>query len=147
MGVMAEYIGKTRIELEEEIISLIKKYNSLDSERELMVFSSAIGKPIPDIPINMDDYYMIFDILNDSSKKQIDIYIETPGGIGEAAEEIGRFLHKKFDSVNFIVSGEAKSAGTILVLSGNEIKMTESGSLGPIDAQIQIGRMRVSAYD
>lgn len=46
-----------------------------------------------------------------------------------------------------MISGEAKSAGTIMTLSGDEILMTESGSLGPIDAQIRIGRSIVSAFD
>ena len=34
-----------------------------------------------------------------------------------------------------------------MVLSGDEISMTKSGSLGPIDAQIKIGRSIVSGYD
>jgi len=34
-----------------------------------------------------------------------------------------------------------------MVLSGDEILMTETGSLGPIDAQMQIGRSVISAYD
>jgi hypothetical protein len=49
--------------------------------------------------------------------------------------------------VNFVVAGESKSAGTILVLSGDNIYMTETGSLGPIDAQVRIGRSVVSAHD
>ena len=63
------------------------------------------------------------------------MYIETPGGSGETAEEVVKFLRNNFDTVSFVVSGEAKSAGTIIVLSGDEILMTETGSLGPIDAQ------------
>lgn len=46
-----------------------------------------------------------------------------------------------------MISGEAKSAGTVLALSGDEILMTNSGSLGPIDAQLKIGRSTVSAHD
>lgn len=34
-----------------------------------------------------------------------------------------------------------------MALSGDEILMTESGSLGPIDAQVKIGRSVVSAHD
>lgn len=75
------------------------------------------------------------------------MYIETPGGSGETVEEIVKFLRNNFDTVSFVVSGEAKSAGTIIVLSGDEILMTETGSLGPIDAQMKIGRSVVSAYD
>ena len=79
--------------------------------------------------------------------KNLDVYLETPGGSGETAEEIVRFLHDRFESVNFVISGEAKSAGTIMTLAGNEILMTVTGSLGPIDAQMSIGRSIVSAYD
>ena len=79
--------------------------------------------------------------------KKIDFYIETPGGSGETAEDIVRFLHGNFESVSFVISGEAKSAGTIIVLSGDDILMTKTGSLGPIDAQMKIGRSIISAYD
>ncbi len=78
---------------------------------------------------------------------RVDIYLETPGGSGEAAEEIVEFIRGNFDYVSFVVSGEAKSAGTIMVLSGDDILMTGTGSLGPIDAQVRIGRSTISAYD
>ena len=78
---------------------------------------------------------------------KVDIYLETPGGSGEAAEEIVEFIRAKFDYVSFVVSGEAKSAGTIMVLSADDILMTKTGSLGPIDAQVRIGRSTISAYD
>ncbi|WP_216823463.1 SDH family Clp fold serine proteinase [Niastella vici] len=100
-----------------------------------------------DISLVQDDFYNIQDILRESPQTKIDFYIETPGGSGEAAEEIAKFLRKKFDEVNFVIAGEAKSAGTILVLSGDNIYMTDTGSLGPIDAQVRIGRSVVSAHD
>lgn len=112
-----------------------------------MVYAAAIAKQVPAISLNMDDYYIIYDMLRAPLGKKIDFYIETPGGSGEAAEEIVRFLRTKFAEVSFIVSGEAKSAGTIMVMSSDEIKMTDSGSLGPIDAQMIIGRSPMSAYD
>lgn len=46
--------------------------------------------------------------------------------------------------VNFIIVGEAKSAGTIFAISGNDIYMTETGSLGPIGAQLKIGGQFIS---
>lgn len=148
MGLMSEYINKrmSAKELENELLGLIGEYNRR-RDTYLFVYAGAIGKPIPDIPISMDDYYIIFDILKDIEVKKLDFYIETPGGSGEAVEEIVRFLRSKFDNINFVISGEAKSAGTILALSGNDILMTKSGSLGPIDTQIKIGRTVISAYD
>lgn len=133
-------------DLEDELLRLIAQYNK-EQKTYLFVYASSFTKNIPDIPINMDDYFIINDLLRSVKSKKLDFYIESPGGSGEAAEEIVKFLRDKFDHVSFVVSGEAKSAGTILVLSGNEIYMSDSGSLGPIDAQVKIGRMVVSAYD
>jgi len=149
MGLLSEYInrGWSAAQLQEELKSLITKYN-IKRSTFLLVFATAIGKNIPDIPLSQDDYYTIVDILRSKvSLPRIDIYLETPGGSGEAAEEIVNYLRAHFDSVSFVVSGEAKSAGTLMVLSGNEILMTETGSLGPIDAQMRIGRTVVSAFD
>jgi len=145
---MSEYISRklSAADLESELLRLISQYNKL-RDTFAIVYVSAIGKPIPDVPLNQDDYYVIHDLLRGVDSARIDFYVETPGGSGEAAEEIVRFLRSNFNEVSFVVSGEAKSAGTIMVLSGDEILMTETGSLGPIDAQIRIGRSLVSAYD
>ena len=152
MSLMNEYIEKIKggwgsIEFESELLKLISEYNKL-RDTYLFVYTAAIGKPIPAISLEQADFYVIRDLL--ASKKdlqKVDMYIETPGGSGETAEEIVRFLRNNFDTVSFAVSGEAKSAGTIIVLSGDEILMTETGSLGPIDAQMKIGRSVISAYD
>lgn len=148
MSLMNEYISKKlgAVELEAELIRLIKLYNSY-RKTFLFVYAAALNKPIPDCGLNMEDYHFIFDLLRNEKGGNLDFYIETPGGSGEAAEEIVRLIHSKFDKVTFTISGEAKSAGTIVALSGDEIMMTETGSLGPIDAQLQIGRTVISAWD
>ncbi len=151
MSLINEYLAilrKSNINgLEIELRRLIGEYNKLRATY-LFVYASAVGKPIPNIALDQADYYIIRDFLSDkNSIKKVDVYIETPGGSGEAAEEIVLFLRKHFDTVSFVVSGEAKSAGTLIVLSGDEILMTETGSLGPIDAQMKIGRSVISAYD
>lgn len=148
MGNISDYIKRNLNiqELEEELVKLISEYNKL-SNSYLFVCVSSFRIPIPDIQLNMEDYYAIFDILRDCKSNVLDFYIETPGGSGVSVEEIVKFLREKFETINFVVSGEAKSAGTLLVLSGDAIYMTKSGSLGPIDAQIKLGRTVISAYD
>lgn len=148
MGLMSEYINRklSAADLESELLQLISRYNKLRNTFAI-VYVSAINKLIPDVPLNQDDYYVIHDLLTGVDSPKIDFYVETPGGSAEAAEEIVRWLRSKFDEVAFVVSGEAKSAGTIMVLSGDPILMTETGSVGPIDAQVRIGRSVVSAYD
>jgi len=150
MGLIKEYINKKwgALELENELLKLIGKYNEI-KQTNLIVYASAINKANqkPSMGLSMEDYYIIFDLLTNVKSNKLAFYIETPGGSGEAAEEIGRLIRDNFEDITFVVSGEAKSAGTILVLSGNEIFMTDSGSVGPIDAQVRIGRTSISAYD
>lgn len=123
MGLMSEYIDKrmSAKDMELELLKLIGKYNKL-RDTYLFVYAGAIGKPIPDIPLSMDDYYIICDMLKDTKSEKLDFSIETPGGSAEAAEEIVRFIRDNFTYNAFVISGEAKSAGTILVLSGDEKK-------------------------
>ena len=135
--------------MHKELHKLIKDY-TFKRGNFLFVYSADIdgsaSKNI-NISLNQDDFYIIQDMLKNSKFSKIDFYIETPGGSGESAEEIAKFLHSKFSEVNFIIAGEAKSAGTILALSGHTISMTDTGSLGPIDAQVKIGRTFISAHD
>lgn len=148
MSLMGEYIGKrmSAKDMESELLRLIGVYNKI-RETFLFVYAAAIGKPIPDITLTMDDYYIICDMLKNTKSDNLDFMIETPGGSAVAAEEIVKFTRDTFSKNAFVVSGEAKSAGTIMVLSGDEILMTTGGSLGPIDAQVKIGRSTISAYD
>jgi len=149
-SILNEYLSKRWgvPELKNELKRLIDEYNK-STGRNLFIYAADFnkGRRGIDVSLMQDDFYTIADILRESDKKQIDVYIETPGGSGESAEEIARFLRNKFDVVNFVIAGEAKSAGTILALSGDNLYMCETGSLGPIDAQIKIGRSVVSAHD
>ncbi|MBI4720817.1 MAG: peptidase [Chitinivibrionia bacterium] len=147
MSLMKEYLGVGVQELQDELLNLITRYNKLTG-RYLFVYSASPENPIPQTALERPDYYVIHDLLSPQKvHRNLDFFIQTPGGSGETAEDIVKFLHSTFDTVNFVVSGEAKSAGTIMVLSGHEILMTETGSLGPIDAQVQLGRSTISAYD
>jgi hypothetical protein len=149
MSLMSEYIAKglKGPALEAELQQLVAKYNERRG-RYLFVYAAAVRKQIPGVSLEQDDYYIFHDMLSRlADVRALDVYLETPGGSGETAEEIVRFLRTKFGSVSFVVSGEAKSAGTIMVMAGDEILMTETGSLGPIDAQVRVGRSWQSAYD
>jgi len=147
---LKEYISKrmTNIQLENELVKLIKEYNKI-RDCTLLVYSATTESSIPDVALNQKDFYFIKDLLEESknTNRKLDIYLETPGGRGETAEEIVKYIRKKYDNVSFVICGEAKSAGTILTMSGDEILMTDTGSLGPIDAQMRIGRSQISAYD
>jgi hypothetical protein len=149
-SLLKEYIEKkmSSMDLQNELKRLIHEYNRVKGTY-LLIYAVDFDKSRQGLSIDlvMNDYHIIHEILRNVQGDKIDLYIETPGGSGEAAEEIVKFLHNKFESVNFVIAGEAKSAGTIMAMSADEIYMTDSGSLGPIDAQIRIGRSVVSAFD
>ena len=148
MSYMDEYISKrlSPVQLEDELMELINQYDEITG-KHLFLYSVDINKP--DVPntITIDDLYTIKDILRNDESEKLSFYIETPGGSGEAAEEIAKLLRNKYDYVDFIIVGECKSAGTILAMCGDEIYLNDTGSLGPIDAQIRIGRSIGSAHD
>lgn len=76
----------------------------------------------------------------------LDIILHSPGGVAEAVEGIVRVLRPKFNPIRFIIPHMAKSAGTMLALSGNEILLHPNGELGPIDPQMVVGNMVASAH-
>lgn len=74
--------------------------------------------------------------LVEAGKRSADVFVATNGG---SAHQVSRFvnsLRARFESVDFLVPSFCMSAGTIMVLSGNEIWMTPRACLGPIDPQV-----------
>jgi hypothetical protein len=96
-----------------------------ESFREAVEFIHAQGKPHKKKPAPI------------KTRPKLTVILDTPGGYIEIAERIADLLHKHFDLVEFIVPNRAMSAGTILVMSGNDIWMDYYSLLGPIDPQVQ----------
>jgi len=116
----------------------LRRIGELRGGRDVIVIAAdlrASGNG-PNPSLEYGDILPVADLLRDLSGASVDVILETPGGSGEVAEEIVRLLHDKYDDVAFIVPGWAKSAGTIMVMSGDEILMGSTSALGPIDAQI-----------
>ena len=77
---------------------------------------------------------MISSVPNEN--KEIDIVLVTPGGSANQVNSFVNVLRPRFDKVNFIVLNMAMSAGTIFIMSGDEIIMSSQSKFGPIDPQI-----------
>jgi len=69
--------------------------------------------------------------------KKLDVLIHSAGGYPEAAEALVKMLRRQFNDIRFIVPAYAKSAATMLSMSGNEILMAPDAELGPIDPQMR----------
>lgn len=148
MSLIGEYLGKNWdiSKFQQELGRLVSLYNETRKSC-LLVYACPTDKPIPQASVIREDYYVIQDFLANIKGDKLDVYLETPGGRGDVTEDIVKCFRSRFENVSFIIAGEAKSAGTIMALSGDEIYMTETGSLGPIDAQTRIGRSTVSTSD
>lgn len=90
------------------------------------------------LPTSIDDSDLIgfSDLAHSVAGDNVDIFIESNGGSAEAAERIVRLLRERFASLRFIVPSNAYSAATLITFSGDEIMMSATGTLGPIDPQI-----------
>jgi hypothetical protein len=64
------------------------------------------------------------------------VILETNGGYVDSARRIAETLRHHYSHVDFVVPNHAMSAGTVLVMSGDNILMDYYSILGPIDPQI-----------
>jgi hypothetical protein len=70
-------------------------------------------------------------------RRRLVVIVETPGGYIEVVQRIVQVLRHHYAHVDFIVPNYAMSAGTVLVLSGDDIFMDYYAVLGPIDPQVE----------
>jgi len=90
------------------------------------------------VDIDLTDLQGFDEVTKDVPNGPLDILIHSPGGSPEAAESIVRLIRSRFTPVRFIVPVCAKSAATMIALSGNQILMPSSAELGPIDPQFRL---------
>lgn len=118
--------------------------------RPLIVYASAFHVPLKNqaaaamLSIDQADKEGFEEVVQNLEGDAVDVFVHSPGGSPEATESIVAILRSKFSDVRFIVTGSAKSAATMLVMSGNSILMSIGGELGPTDPQEFVGDARPS---
>lgn len=80
-----------------------------------------------------------------NTRDKLSIIVNTPGGSAETVEKMVNVTRNHYQEVDFIVPDSAMSAGTIFCMSGDNIWMDYSSSLGPIDPQVFNGNSWVPA--
>ncbi len=110
--------------------------------RQLLVYATAFHVPAKAqmfgqlMAIDLSDKDGFNEITSDAKVEGVDVFLHSPGGSAEATESIVKLIRKRFKKVRFIVTGSAKSAATMLALSGDTVLMDEVGEVGPIDPQV-----------
>lgn len=106
----------------------------LEIERQLQADVITYHGPIS---FRVDDF--IRDAVEELEPKleRIAMLLQTDGGFIEVAERIARVLRYHYRIVEFVIPNYAMSAGTVLVMSGDAIRMNYYSILGSIDPQVQ----------
>jgi len=145
MGYFSEYMSRhfTFDELTNERKKWLKQITAI-RQRDILVYASDSKKNAP-VSILPDDLLPFRDQLSFAQTENIDVLLETPGGVAESVEDMVHSLRTRFSKLGIIIPGSAKSAGTIFTMAGDEILMSPYSSLGPIDAQIMSNGKRFSA--
>lgn len=66
----------------------------------------------------------------------IDLLVHTPGGLALASEQIAHALLRHPARVTVIIPHYAMSGGTLIALSADEIMLSPSAVIGPLDPQV-----------
>ena len=146
MGIYSEYINRrlTFDQITTERKNQLKRISSI-RKRDIIVYASDSNKGTAPISILPPDLLPFKDQLDYIKTNEIDIILETPGGIAETVEDMVELVRSKHERVGIIIPGMAKSAGTIFSMAGDEILMGRASALGPIDAQVVSNGKRFSA--
>lgn len=99
------------------------------TERQLVVYFTSKGM------IDFRDADDISEVLDDCPTNDVDLLLQTPGGIIDACEKVISVLKLRGGAYRVIIPSWAKSAGTIIALSSSSIVMGVNSELGPIDPQ------------
>lgn len=67
----------------------------------------------------------------------LDVVLSSYGGNPHAAYKLAKILRARCSRVRFFIPESAKSAATLLALSGDEILMSVDAELGPLDMQME----------
>jgi ATP-dependent protease ClpP protease subunit len=105
--------------------------------RRLLVYFENVSHP--SAGIDQQDVAPFQDLLFDCEKGcDLDLFLQTPGGDIDVAEKLVYMLRQRAKSLRVIVVERAKSAGTLIALAADEIVMSSTSELGPIDPQITV---------
>ncbi|MGH7391938.1 MAG: SDH family Clp fold serine proteinase [Candidatus Rokuibacteriota bacterium] len=91
-----------------------------------------------DVEIDLTDRDSIIEVTQELDGAAVDVLLYSPGGLPDAADSIVQILRSKFDDIRFIIPSVAKSAATMIALSGRTLVMEHNAELGPIDPQFRL---------
>lgn len=105
-----------------------------DTQRDLIVYFTDTERT--DAQIDQGDDQYLYELLKQKSRSGTDLIIETNGGFTDPTEKICSILRQLAPDLRVIVPRRAKSNGTVIALCGQQIIMSATSELGPIDPHL-----------
>lgn len=105
-------------------------------ERELICYVGGSGTEI-----SRDDVLFLSDLLYNIPRGfPVDFLLHTNGGDPDAAQKLSQMIREVVGTsqLTVVVPDFAKSSGTLIALGADEVMMSDSSELGPIDPQIVV---------
>lgn len=122
------------------------------TERKVIIYAvdpmkSAVNIPPLLLQMNHEDPAMFAEMVRTGTTSRTGlILINSLGGFPDVAENFVHILRAHFDDWVFFIPNQAKSAATMLAMSGSEIWLDEVSDLGPIDPQISVLQKLMPAH-
>lgn len=131
------------------LVKALIDVSAIRGNRNVVFYASGFLQR-PTFPIytqlDLEDINGLMAVLNGCDwTKHLTLILHTPGGVTAAAQTVVAYLHSKFTDIEVIVPTYAMSAGTMICLGSNRLIMGRQSQLGPIDAQLQGGRVSAGA--
>jgi hypothetical protein len=136
--------------LNAEQIAALKSVSTLRGDRNVILYASAFlqkpAAPGSTLQLTHEEINGFMSVMYGMDwNKGLTLILHTPGGVTNAAETLVAYLWSKFQYLEVIIPTYAMSAGTMISLACDRIVMGRQSQLGPIDPQLPIGGLYVSA--
>lgn len=136
--------------IREQLVAALRSISNLRANRNVLLYASAfLQKPAAPgsmLQITHEEINGFMSVMYGMDwNKGLTLVLHTPGGITNAAETLVAYLWSKFRQIEVIVPTYAMSAGTMISLAADRIVMGRQSQLGPIDPQMPIAGLFVSA--
>lgn len=135
-------VGKNvSLVLDEEMKKALQEIKAIRKKPIICYISNTFNRAVTErvsTSIDNSDDTPFIEILKTipQTEKDVDIILVTPGGSADTVDYFVKKLRSRFDNITFILPYMAMSAGTIFCMSGDELIMSESAYIGPIDPQV-----------
>jgi len=131
----ADLIHQIELKRHSKVITLIHRQETV----------GFFGVPIKQY-IQMEDAEAVLRTIREIPDDQtIDIIVHTPGGMLLPAYQIAKALKDHKGKVTAFIPHHAMSGGTLIALAADEIVMDRNAVLGPVDPQLNNGKITVPA--